>query len=56
MCAAKSLFAPTGSDEYGRRVMELYNEFPDDRWLFRPCVIASDFSGEISRILAHVGK
>ena len=56
VCAAKSLFAPTGDNEYGRRVMDLYNEFPIDRWLFRPCAVMSDFSGEISWILAHIRK
>ena len=56
VCAAKSLFVPTGDDAYGRCVMELYNEFPINRWLFKPCAITTDFSGEISRILAHIRK
>lgn len=56
VCAAKSLFAPTGDDEYGQRVMDLYNEFPIDRWLFKPSAVTPDFSGEISRILAHITK
>lgn len=54
VCAARSVFAPTGNDKYGRRVMALYNEFPSDRWLFKPYAIMSDLSGEISRILAHI--
>ena len=54
VCAARSLFAPTENDKYGQRVMALYDEFPIDRWLFKPCAIESDFSGEISRILTHI--
>ena len=56
VCAARSLFAPTGNDKYGQRVLALYDEFPIDRWLFKPCSIASDFSGEINRILTHIRK
>lgn len=54
VCAARSLFAPTGNDKYGQCVMALYDEFPIDRWLFKPCAIMSDFSSEISRILTHI--
>lgn len=56
VCAAKSLFAPTEDNDYGRQVMALYNEFSEDQWIFKPCALTSDFSGEVSRILAHFRK
>lgn len=56
VCAARSVFAPTGDDDYGRQVMALYHEFPINRWLFQPCALMSDFSGEISRMLANVRR